>query len=116
MIIKQKGCGEDMARILIAGECEDEKIFSEAIAKYGRRDVYWAIDPTVANRFKAEALGIDSRLNLVGSDVDPAGYEVLGSKVKSTPAPKPKSKKSKKTPKALDKEVEAVVDESEKVL
>lgn len=112
MIIKQKGCGEDMARILIAGECEDEKIFSEAIAKYGRRDVYWAIDPTVANRFKAEALGIDSRLNLVGSDVDSDTYdEVLGSKVKSTPAPKPKSKKSYKAPKALDKEVEAVVDE-----
>jgi len=101
-----------MARILIACECEDEKIFADALAEHGRRDVYWAVDDTVINKHKAEALGIDSRLNLVGSDADHDSYdEVLG-----LSTPKPKSKKSKKTPKALDKEVEAVVDESEKVL
>ena len=101
-----------MARILIVSDGEDDKIFSDALAEYGRRDVYWAVDDTVMNKHKAEALGIDSRLNLVGSEADHDLYdEVLGL---STPAPK--SKKSKKTPKTLDKEVEAVVDESEKVL
>tara|TARA_R110000744_G_scaffold120565_2_gene224578 strand:- start:133 stop:471 length:339 start_codon:yes stop_codon:yes gene_type:complete len=112
MIIKQTGSGIHMARILIAGECEDEELFAEALAEYGRRDVYWAVDNTVANKYKAEALGIDSRLNLVGSDAD----EDLFSTVLGLPTPKPKSKKSNKTPKALDKEVEAVVNESEKVL
>ena len=103
-----------MARILIVCECEDEKVFSDAIEKNGRRDVYWAVDSTVANKFKAEALGIDSRLNLVGSDADHDSYdEVLGSKGKSTTTPKKSKKaspKKEKTPKALDKEVEAVVD------
>lgn len=100
-----------MARILIVTDCEDEKVFADALSKYGRRDVYWAIDNTPINRHKAEALGIDSRLNLVGVDADHSLYaEVLGGK-KVTP--KPKKSKSKVT---LEKEVEAVVDEeSEKV-
>ena len=112
MIIKQTGSGVTMARILIVSDGEDDKIFADALAEHGRRDVYWAVDDTVMNKHKAEALGIDSRLNLVGSDADHDSYdEVLG-----LSTPKPKSKKSKKTPKALDKEVEAVVNESEKVL
>lgn len=98
-----------MARILIAGECEDEELFAEALAEHGRRDVYWAVDNTVANGYKAEALGIDSRLNLVGSDADPELFSALLGL--STPAPKSKKASPKKSPKALAKEVEAVVNE-----
>ena len=114
MIIKQTGSGVNMARILIVSDGEDDKIFADALAEHGRRDVYWAVDDTVMNKHKAEALGIDSRLNLVGSDADHDSYdEVLGL---STPKPKSKKASPKKSTKALDKEVEAVVDESEKVL
>jgi hypothetical protein len=113
MIIKQTGSGVNMARILIVSDGEDEKIFADALAEHGRRDVYWAVDNTVANKHKAESLGIDSRLNLVGSKVTHDSFDkVLGL---STPKPKSKKASPKKSTKALDKEVEAVVDESEKV-
>ena len=96
-----------MARILITCDCEDSDIIAEALAKYGRRNVYWAKDNTVANRHIAEPLGIDSGLNLVGEDADPKLYdEVIGCKVESKPKKSaPKSKKN------FAKEVEAVVDE-----
>ena len=96
-----------MARILITCDCEDSDVIAEAITKYGRRDVYWAKDNTVPNKHKAEKLGIDSRLNLVGDDADHDLYdEVIGCKVESKPKKSaPKSKKN------LAKEVEAVVDE-----
>ena len=111
MIIKQTEGGLNMARILVV--TEDAEIISEALATYGRRDVYIALDNTVANKHKAEALGIDSRLNLVGSDADHDLFDtVLGGSKKSTKKSAPKSKKQ-----SLAKEVEAVVnEESEKVL
>ena len=111
MIIKQTEGGLSMARILVV--TDDAEIISEALATYGRRDVYIALDNTVANRHKAEALGIDSRLNLVGSDADHDLFDtVLGGSKKSTKKSAPKSKKQ-----SLAKEVEAVVnEESEKVL
>ena len=94
-----------MARILVVSD--DAEIISEALATYGRRDVYLALDDTVVNRHKAEALGIDSRLNLVGSDADHDLFdEVLGGTKKST-----KKSTPKKAKKSLAKEVEAVVDE-----
>ena len=111
MIIKQTEGGLNMARILVV--TEDAEIISEALATYGRRDVYIALDNTVANKHKAEALGIDSRLNLVGSDADHDLFDtVLGGSKKSTKKSAPKSKKE-----SLAKEVEAVVnEESKKVL
>lgn len=111
MIIKQTEGGLNMARILVV--TEDAEIISEALATYGRRDVYIALDNTVANKHKAEALGIDSRLNLVGSDADHDLFDtVLGGSKKSTKKSAPKSKKQ-----SLAKEVEAVVnEESEKIL
>jgi hypothetical protein len=73
--------------------------------------VCWAVDNTVENTLKAEALGIDSRLNLVGSDADHDLFDtVLGGTKKSAKKSAPKSKK------ALAKDIEAVVNESEKVL
>jgi hypothetical protein len=109
MIIKQTVGGLTMARILIVSDCEDEKVFADALSKHGRRDVYWAIDNTPTNRHKAEALGIDSSLNLVGADADHSLYtEVLG--VKAV-APKPKKEKKAKKEVTLDKEIEAIVDE-----
>lgn len=112
MIIKQTEGGLNMARILVV--TDDAEIISEALATYGRRDVYIALDNTVANKHKAEALGIDSRLNLVGSDADHDLFDtVLGGSKKSTKKSAPK--KSKKE--SLAKEVEAVVnEESKKVL
>ncbi|QDP62560.1 MAG: hypothetical protein Unbinned2404contig1000_37 [Prokaryotic dsDNA virus sp.] len=100
-----------MARILVV--TDDAEIISEALDTYGRRDVYIALDNTVANRHKAEALGIDSRLNLVGSDADHDLFDtVLGGSKKPTKKSAPKSKKE-----SLAKEVEAVVnEESKKVL
>jgi hypothetical protein len=111
MIIKQTEGGLNMARILVV--TEDAEIISEALATYGRRDVYIALDNTVANKHKAEALGIDSRLNLAGSDADHDLFDtVLGGSKKSTKKSAPKSKKE-----SLAKEVEAVVnEESKKVL
>ena len=111
MIIKQTEGGLNMARILVV--TEDAEIISEALATYGRRDVYIALDNTVANKHKAEALGIDSRLNLVGSDADHDLFDtVLGGSKKSTKKSAPKSKKQ-----SLAKEVEAVVnEESKKIL
>jgi hypothetical protein len=111
MIIKQTEGGLNMARILVV--TDDAEIISEALATYGRRDVYIALDNTVANKHKAEALGIDSRLNLVGSDADHDLFDtVLGGSKKSTKKSAPKSKKE-----SLAKEVEAVVnEESKKVL
>ncbi len=101
-----------MARILITCFCEDSEVISEALSKYGRRDVYLAIDNTPANRYKAEALGIDSGLNLVGLDADHDLYdEVLECKKVSKTTPKPKKEKKAKKPVTLDKEIEAVVDE-----
>lgn len=94
-----------MARILVVSD--DAEIISEALATYGRRSVCWAVDNTVENTLKAEALGIDSRLNLVGSDADHDLFdEVLGGTKKSTKKSTPKKAKT-----SLAKEVEAVVDE-----
>ena len=111
MIIKRTEGGVNMARILVVSD--DREIISEALATYGRRNVYWAVENTVENTLKAEALGIDSRLNLVGSDADHDLFDtVLGGSKKSTKKSAPKSKKE-----SLAKEVEAVVnEESKKIL
>ena len=108
MIIKRTEGGVNMARILVVSD--DAEIISEAVKQYGRRNVYLALDDTVANKHKAEALGIDSRLNLAGSDADHDLFDtVLGGSKKSTKKSAPKSKKD-----TLAKEVEAVVNEETK--
>jgi len=81
MIIKQTGCELTMAKIILKDM--DEKTVKEAIAKYGKRDVYVAMDETVANRHTALALGLD-RYALIGADKAPA------------PAPAKKAEKPKK--------------------
>ncbi len=103
-----------MARILITCFCDDSEVISDALNKYDRRDLYVAVDNTPTNRYKAEALGIDSGLNLVGLDADHSLYdEVIECKLSATKktTPKPKKEKKAKKPATLEKEIEAVVDE-----
>jgi hypothetical protein len=91
-------------RVLIT--VEDESVIADALAKYGKRDVYLKMDETVANRNKALALGLD-RYALVGADADESLFaEVIG----KTTAKKP-AKKAKK-PLVADKDIVAVVEDA----
>lgn len=91
-----------MVRVLLLNT--DEEIVTKAIAEYQLRDIYLAMDETVENRRIIKALGLD-RYALVGASPDKSLFDVI------MPTPTKKKSKSKKT---LDKEVEAVVDESTK--
>lgn len=83
MIIKQVGCGLGMAKVILT--TLDEKTVKAAIAEHGKRDVYVAVDNTVANKHIANALGLD-RYALIGADKAPA----------PKPAPTKKAEKPKK--------------------
>lgn len=93
-----------MVRVLLTEN--EAEIAEKAVLEYGKRNVYLAMDETVANRRIIKALGLD-RYALVGADADKSLYDVV---LPLSPA----KKKSKPSKKALAKEVEAVVDESTK--
>ena len=88
-----------MVRVLLLNS--DEKLVAEAIAEYGMRDVYVAES---GSRHDAKQLGLD-RYAFVGADADRDLYDVV---LPTNPTPM----KKRKGKKALDKEVEAVADES----
>ena len=89
-----------MVRVLLLNS--DEKLVAEAIAEYGMRDVYVAEEGT---RHDVKRLGLD-RYAFVGADANRDLYDIV---LPTNPSPTKKRGKGKK---ALDAEVEAVVDES----
>ena len=88
-----------MVRVLLLNS--DEKLVAEAVAEYGMRDVYGAEEGT---RHDLKRLGLD-RYAFVGADADRDLYDIV---LPTNPSPT----KKRKGKKALDKEVEAVADES----
>ena len=80
-----------MTRVLL--KSLDEKCVKAAIEKYGKRDVYVALDETVANRQIALSLGLD-RYALVGVDADESAYDECD--LCKKPAPAKKADKPKK--------------------
>jgi hypothetical protein len=71
----------------------DEKCVKAAIEKYGKRDIYVALDETIANRQIALSLGLD-RYALVGVDADSSAYDECD--LCKKPAPAKKAEKPKK--------------------
>ena len=88
-----------MVRVLLLNS--DEKLVAEAVAEYGMRDVYVAESGT---RHDVKRLGLD-RYAFVGADANRDLYDVV---LPTNPTPM----KKRKGKKALEKEVEAVADES----
>ena len=88
-----------MVRVLLLNS--DEKLVAEAVAEYGMRDVYVAEEGT---RHDLKRLGLD-RYAFVGADAARDLYDIV---LPTNPSPT----KKRKGKKALDKEVEAVADES----
>tara|TARA_R100000231_G_scaffold45307_6_gene39141 strand:+ start:21132 stop:21416 length:285 start_codon:yes stop_codon:yes gene_type:complete len=88
-----------MVRVLLLNS--DEKLVAEALAEYGSRNVYVAEN---GSRQDVKRLGLD-RYAFVGADADRELYEIV---LPTNPSPT----KKRKGKKALDKEVEAVADES----
>lgn len=100
MIKKQAECGDNMSRVLLLNA--EPELVEKALAEHHVNKVFVALDETVENRHMAKRLGL-GRYALVGADANPSAYDLV------LPAPAPKKSKSKK---ALEKEVEAVADES----
>lgn len=89
-----------MSRVLLLNA--DPELVEKALAEHHVNRVFVALDETVDNRHMAKRLGL-GRYALVGAEADKSKYDIV------LPAPAPKKSKSKK---ALEKEVEAVADES----